>query len=95
MLRIINFLNNKINSYLYDRKNHNISLNKPDGNNEIYHLLISNKPCLVSRFGSTELELIMDYEKNKFKKNVFWNKKQNVMFFFTKKHLFWEENNVY
>jgi len=28
-------------------------------------------------------------------KNVFWNKKQNVMFFFTKKHLFWEENNVY
>ncbi|WP_338761689.1 hypothetical protein WAF17_15985 [Bernardetia sp. ABR2-2B] len=35
------------------------------GNKIIYDLLQSNKPCMIARFGSTELSCIINYEREK------------------------------
>ena len=72
--------------YLLNRMNHSVfkrersmNLDKTihqsiEGNKIISQLLSDNQPCMISRYGATELSVLVHYEKFKFKKEVFWDK---------------------
>jgi len=66
--KVIRNLNGTTNNLNYDKKIYS----SEEGNNIISQLLISDKPFMVSRYGSTELTIINHYEKFKYKKQIFW-----------------------
>ncbi len=53
-----------VKSNYFGKKIHNIQ----EGNKVIYNLLQNEKPCMIARFGSTELSCIINYEREEGKK---------------------------
>lgn len=66
--------------------------NRQSSNDKIYKLLSDNKPCLISRFGTTEINTINNYVVIKSDKSVF---KKSCDYIFDKTHTpWWDEEHL-